>query len=109
MFTVTADLVLPSAVTGSWPRPPWFDVSMWGRPLDTCMMDVRFREQFQDALAVVISEQERAGLDVLGHGDPAELVRFELPQPGGGDSSSGLHVIATIVEGRLVWGSPWRS
>jgi 5-methyltetrahydropteroyltriglutamate--homocysteine methyltransferase len=69
MFTVTADLMLPSAVTGSWPRPRWFDVSMWGRPLDTCMMDVRFREKFQDAMAVVISEQERAGLDILGHGD----------------------------------------
>ena len=69
MFTVTADLMLPSAVTGSWPRPRWFDVSMWGRPLDTCMMDVRFREKFQDALAVVVSEQERAGLDILTHGD----------------------------------------
>jgi len=33
------------------------------------MLDVRFREKFQDALAVVISEQERAGLDVLAHGD----------------------------------------
>ena len=40
-------------MTGSWPRPRWFDVSMWGTPLDTCMMDVRFREKFQDALAVV--------------------------------------------------------
>ena len=42
---------------------------MWGRPLDTCMMDVRFREKFQDALAIVISDQERAGLDILTHGD----------------------------------------
>ena len=54
MFTVTADLTLPSTVTGSFPRPRWFDVSMWGRSLDTCMLDVRFREKFQDALAVVI-------------------------------------------------------
>ena len=42
---------------------------MWGRPLDTCMMDVRFREKFQDALATVLSDQERAGLDILTHGD----------------------------------------
>ena len=69
MFTATADLTLPSTVTGSWPRPRWFDVSMWGRPLDTCMMEVRFREKLQDALAVVISEQERAGLDIVSHGD----------------------------------------
>src|SRR4029450_7239225 len=69
MFTATAHLTLPSTVPGSWPRPRWFDVSMWGRPLDTCMMDVRFREKFQDALAVVVSDQERAGLDLLTHGD----------------------------------------
>ena len=69
MFTATADLILPSTVTGSFPRPRWFDVSMWGRPLDTCMLDVRFREKFQDAISVVISDQERAGLDILTHGD----------------------------------------
>ena len=28
MFTATANLTLPSTVTGSWPRPRWFDVSM---------------------------------------------------------------------------------
>jgi 5-methyltetrahydropteroyltriglutamate--homocysteine methyltransferase len=69
MFTTTADVVLPCTTTGSWPRPHWFDVSMWGRPLDTCMMDVRFREKFQDALATVISDQDRAGIDILTHGD----------------------------------------
>lgn len=69
MFTVTKDLMLPSTVTGSWPRPRWFDVCMWGRPLDTCMMDVRWREKFQDALSVVISDQLRAGLDILVTGD----------------------------------------
>lgn len=69
MFTVTADKILPCTITGSWPRPRWFDMSMWGRPIDTCMMDVRFREKFTDALAVVLSDQERAGLDILTHGD----------------------------------------
>lgn len=69
MFTVTSNTILPCTITGSWPRPRWFDMSMWGRPIDTCMMDVRFREKFQDALAVVLSDQERAGLDILTHGD----------------------------------------
>jgi 5-methyltetrahydropteroyltriglutamate--homocysteine methyltransferase len=69
MFTATADRLLPTTVTGSWPRPRWFDVSMWGKPLDTCMLDVRFREKFQDALAVVVSDEDRAGLDILTHGD----------------------------------------
>jgi hypothetical protein len=69
MSTVTQDFMLPSTVTGSWPRPRWFDVSMRGRPLDTCMLDVRFCEKSQDAMAVVASDQERAGLDMLSHGD----------------------------------------
>jgi 5-methyltetrahydropteroyltriglutamate--homocysteine methyltransferase len=69
MFTTTADTILPCTVTGSWPRPRWMDMSMWGQSLDTCMMDVRFREKFADALAVVLSDQERAGIDILTHGD----------------------------------------
>lgn len=69
MLTATENLVLPTTVTGSWPRPSWFDASMWGRSLDTCMLDVRFREKYKDALAVVINDEERAGLDILTHGD----------------------------------------
>ncbi len=69
MYTVTQDLMLPCTVTGSWPRPRWFDDSMWGRPLDTCMMDADFREKYQDALATIISDEDRAGLDILTHGD----------------------------------------
>jgi len=61
MFTATANLILPSTTTGSFPRPRWFDICMWGRPLDTCMLDIRFREKFQDAMAVMVSDQERAG------------------------------------------------
>jgi 5-methyltetrahydropteroyltriglutamate--homocysteine methyltransferase len=68
-FTATKDIMLPSTVIGSWPRPSWFTESMWGRPLDTAMMDQKYREQFQDALAVVISDQQRAGLDILTNGD----------------------------------------
>ena len=45
-LTVTKDLMLPATVTGSWPRPRWFDMSMWAKPLDTCMQDIRYREKF---------------------------------------------------------------
>ena len=69
MYTLTADQILPCTITGSWPRPRWMDESLWGRPLDTAMLDVRFREKFGDALAVLLSDQERAGLDLLCHGD----------------------------------------
>ena len=58
-FTATNDLMLPATVTGSWPRPRWYTANMWGRPLDTAMMDPWFREQFADAHEVVVSDQAR--------------------------------------------------
>ena len=69
MYTVTKDVILPATITGSWPRPRWYDDSMFGRPLDTCMMDTRYREKFGDAMTVVVSDEERAGLDLVSHGD----------------------------------------
>jgi 5-methyltetrahydropteroyltriglutamate--homocysteine methyltransferase len=68
-LTATKDLVLPATVTGSWPRPRWYTQNMEGRPLDTAMMDPWYREQFTDAHAVVVSDQARAGLDILTTGD----------------------------------------
>ncbi|HEY2439248.1 MAG TPA: cobalamin-independent methionine synthase II family protein [Solirubrobacteraceae bacterium] len=69
MFTATKGLLLPVTVTGSWPRPRWFTARMDGRPLTTCLKDVTFREQLTDALAALLVDQERAGLDVATHGD----------------------------------------
>ncbi len=69
MFTVTDGVLLPTTVTGSWPRPRWFTGRMAGRALTECMRDVVFREQLTDAFAAVLVEQERAGLDVLTTGD----------------------------------------
>src|SRR6266576_1314748 len=68
-FTATKDLMLPATVTGSWPRPRWYTQNMWGRPLDTAMMDPWYREQFSEAHAIVVSDQERVGLDILTTGD----------------------------------------
>jgi 5-methyltetrahydropteroyltriglutamate--homocysteine methyltransferase len=69
MFTATKDLMLPTTVTGSWPRPHWMNIRLDGRPLSTAMKNVAFREQLQDGLAVLMDDQERAGLDILTHGD----------------------------------------
>ena len=69
MLTATKDLMLPATVTGSWPRPRWYDGGLWGRSLDTALLDVKFREQFLDAHSTVIADQERAGLDIVTNGD----------------------------------------
>jgi 5-methyltetrahydropteroyltriglutamate--homocysteine methyltransferase len=69
VFTATDGVLLPTTVTGSWPRPRWFTARMDGRALTACLRDVGFREQLTDALSALLDEQERAGLDVLTTGD----------------------------------------
>ena len=69
MFTTTADRIMPTTVTGSWPRPTWFTAGLWGRPLSDALLDISYREQLLDAVSVVVGEQERAGLDIVTNGD----------------------------------------
>ena len=69
MYTATKDLLLPTTVTGSWPRPVWFTGNLYGKAFSTAMADVAFREQFIDAVSTIISDQDTAGLDILTNGD----------------------------------------
>src|SRR5215211_5913460 len=69
MLTATKDLILPTTVTGSWPRPAWYTGNLLRRAFSEGMSDVAFREQFTDAVASVITDQERAGLDIVTNGD----------------------------------------
>lgn len=74
MLTVTQDMVLPTTVTGSYPKPLWYSVGLNGRPFKVAMGDSLFREQYTDAVAGIIREQEMAGLDIVTDGD----TRFDL-------------------------------
>jgi 5-methyltetrahydropteroyltriglutamate--homocysteine methyltransferase len=74
MLNTTRDLVLPTAITGSYPRPLWFDASLAGRSFKSALGDSLFREQYLDAVAAVINAQEAAGLDIVTDGDS----RFDL-------------------------------
>jgi 5-methyltetrahydropteroyltriglutamate--homocysteine methyltransferase len=74
MLTTTRDMKLATAITGSYPRPLWFDASLGGRSFKTMMGDSLFREQYLDAVAAVVNAQEAAGLDIVTDGDS----RFDL-------------------------------
>src|SRR5260370_40840751 len=74
MLPTTHDMVLPTAITGSYPRPLWYDASLNGRSFKTMLGDSLFREQYLDAVAAVINAQEAAGLDIVTDGDS----RFDL-------------------------------
>src|SRR5436189_5078330 len=69
MLKTTRDMVLPTAITGSYPRPLWFDRSLDGRSFRSALGDSLFREQYLDAVASIIAEQESAGLDIVTDGD----------------------------------------
>ena len=69
MLTATKDVLLPTTVVGSWPRPVWYTHGLDGRPFSTAMNDLAFREQYMDAISTVVSDQEYAGLDILTNGD----------------------------------------
>src|SRR6185503_18816241 len=74
MLRVTHDLMLPTAITGSYPRPLWYDANLSGRSFKAALGDSMFREQYLDAVAAVINAQEAAGLDIVTDGD----TRFDL-------------------------------
>jgi len=74
MFKATKDMKLPTAIVGSIPRPSWFTESLRGRPFKVALGDSLYREQYMDAVACYLSEQEQAGLDILTDGD----ARFDL-------------------------------
>ena len=69
VLIATKDRILPTTVTGSWPRPSWFTGNLHERPFSSAMADVTYREQFVDAVRSVLNDQELAGLDILTNGD----------------------------------------
>ena len=69
MLTLSKDRPLLTTITGSLPRPHWFVANLQGRPFSLAMTDIAFREQYTDAVAAYLSDQVRAGLDLLTDGD----------------------------------------
>ncbi len=56
MYRATADIMLPTTLTGSLPRPDWFPENLGTRTFMQAMVDSRFREQYVDAVSVYLRE-----------------------------------------------------
>ena len=69
MLKATADLLLPTTIIGSLPRPSWFTENLGSETFLRRMMNSRYREQYTDAVAVHLRDQEIAGLDICTDGD----------------------------------------
>ncbi|HSP50786.1 MAG TPA: cobalamin-independent methionine synthase II family protein [Pseudolabrys sp.] len=69
MLRGTKDLMLPTTITGSLPRPSWYTQNLGARNFLDAMVNNQFREQYVDTVSVYLHEQEVAGLDIVTDGD----------------------------------------
>ena len=69
MFKASADVLLPTSIIGSLPRPSWYDANMGHQSFLEAMVSSRYREQYEDAVCCFLRSQEVAGLDILTDGD----------------------------------------
>jgi 5-methyltetrahydropteroyltriglutamate--homocysteine methyltransferase len=69
VFKASANVVLPTSIIGSLPRPGWYTVQLGSRSFLEAMVNLRYREQYEDAVSVHLRSQETAGLDILTDGD----------------------------------------
>ena len=69
MLRATKDIILPTTITGSLPRPSWYTQNLGERSFLDAMVNNQFREQYVDTVAVYLHEQEVAGLDIVTDGD----------------------------------------
>jgi 5-methyltetrahydropteroyltriglutamate--homocysteine methyltransferase len=69
MYKTTANVMLPTTVTGSLPRPSWYTMGLGAQSFLEAMMNLRYREQYEDAVSVYLRAQETAGLDICTDGD----------------------------------------
>jgi len=69
MYKASADVLLPTSVIGSLPRPAWHTASLGRQTFLDAMVNARWREQYEDAVSTHLRAQEIAGLDICTDGD----------------------------------------
>jgi len=69
MFKGSANVVLPTSIIGSLPRPHWYTATLGRRSFLEAMVNSRFREQYEDAVSSFLRAQEIAGIDICTDGD----------------------------------------
>jgi 5-methyltetrahydropteroyltriglutamate--homocysteine methyltransferase len=69
MYRATKDIMLPTTITGSLPRPSWYTENLGTRMFLDAMVSRRYREQYTDTLCCYLRDQELAGLDIVTDGD----------------------------------------
>jgi 5-methyltetrahydropteroyltriglutamate--homocysteine methyltransferase len=69
MYRASANIILPTSIIGSLPRPKWYDAVLGTRSFLEAMVYSDYREQYEDAVSSFLRAQEVAGLDICTDGD----------------------------------------
>src|SRR5436190_2656732 len=69
MYKASANVVLPTSIIGSLPRPGWYTAALGSKSFLEAMVNSRYREQYEDAVSSHLRSQETAGLDICTDGD----------------------------------------
>jgi hypothetical protein len=69
MFKASANVMLPTSIIGSLPRPSWYTAVLGNKSFLEAMVNSRYREQYEDAVSCFVRAQEVAGLDIVTDGD----------------------------------------
>src|SRR6476659_4209986 len=69
MYKASANVMLPTSIIGSLPRPYWYNAVLGTKSFLEAMMNSRYREQYEDAVSCFLRAQEMAGLDIVTDGD----------------------------------------
>ena len=62
------EILLPTTMVGSYPRPRWLTGKVFGEYDEADYIDYDTKENFEDAVRLCVDDQRRAGLDVLCDG-----------------------------------------
>ena len=62
------DILLPTTMVGSYPRPKWLTGKVFGEYDEPDFIDYRTKENFTDAVRLCVDDQRRAGVDVICDG-----------------------------------------
>src|SRR5213594_1720916 len=124
MLKATKGKTLPTTIIGSLPRPSWYTENLGTKSFLDAMANNKFREQYTDALACYLRDQEVAGLDIVTDGDcrfdqdvggqtwtsypPRHMTGFEAEHPklaragAGGIGFPRGHILHDYLEARVM-------
>ena len=69
MLKASANVMLPTSIIGSLPRPAWYTAALGSKSFLEAMVNSRFREQYEDAVSTFLRAQEMPGLAIVTDGD----------------------------------------